>query len=129
VAVEREVRRSTDLAAPPARVWPALADPALVAVWLDADVSGPWRPGGWGLLRERGGAERVAVVDEVDEAAGRVVLRWWPAAGGEGSAVTISLEPRECGSRVEVVERPLPAVAAGAGPASAGAALTSSTAP
>src|SRR5579884_4176361 len=101
--------REVQIAAAPAEVWDALADPDALSAWFDAEARLDLRPAGTGRFVTEDGETRLAVVEEVD-APRHVVFTWWPVGGAargpdpDHSRVTIDIEPTEDGSRVRVTE-------------------------
>ncbi|MGH8906005.1 MAG: SRPBCC domain-containing protein [Egibacteraceae bacterium] len=108
------VTRTVRLPAAPAQVWEAVSSPDRLSRWLGWRVDLDVRPGGQGTARERGGAVRRLVVEDV-EPARRLAFHWWPAeADGQppesgASTVEIDLEPVEGGTLLRVTETALPA--------------------
>jgi len=106
--VERAVRRETLLPVPRDVAWRALADAAGLEGWLAHEVALEVRAGAEGTLRLDGGEERLVFVEEVRERE-RLVLRW-REPGGEASLVELTLYDAPAGSRLVVVELPVPAL-------------------
>ena len=102
------VRRSVDLDAGAAEVWDAVTRPERLADWLEAaEVTFVPEPGAAGRFVGVDGEHRTAVVEEVvDER--RLVFRWWTDEGGAASRVELDLSPSPNGTRLTVVEAPLP---------------------
>jgi uncharacterized protein YndB with AHSA1/START domain len=108
-AVEREVT----VAAEPDEVWRAVTDSGELSAWFGAEVELDPRPGGRGVFRWGDGAERHAVVEDV-EPERRLAFRWLPFQRTADRAtiampptrVEITLEPVGPGTRVRVVEQP-----------------------
>jgi uncharacterized protein YndB with AHSA1/START domain len=106
------IEREVVVPAPPAEVWPALADSGEISAWFGADAEVEVAPGGSGVFRWPDGTERRAVVEEV-EPGHRLAFRWLPfqrTAGGQvvvvpPTRVEITLEEVDDGTRVRVVER------------------------
>ena len=106
------VRRSVELDAGTAAVWDAVTRPEHLADWLEAaEVTFVAEPGAGGRFVGVDGEHRTAVVEEVvDER--RLVFRWWPDDdGGAASRVELDLTPSPRGTRLTVVEAPLPRAA------------------
>ena len=108
--VEQAVRRETFLPVPRYAAWRALGDAAGLKSWLADEVALDIQAGAEGRLRWRSGEERLALVEEVQEHE-RVVLRW-REPGGEASLVELTLYDAPGGTRLVVVELPLPALEA-----------------
>ena len=128
------VRRSVDLDAGAAEVWDALTRPERLADWFEAsEVTFVAEPGAPARFVGVDGEERSAVVEDVVPER-RLVFRWWPDGEGEGggaSRVELDLTPSPLGTRLTVVEAPLPrsaTVVASAGASTACAVLASGTA-
>jgi len=104
-AVERHVTLEADLA----EVWELLTRPDDLAGWLGAEVTLDPTPGTAGLVVDHDGTRRRLRVDEVDEGR-RISWRWWVDGDDDGAAsrVEITLTPADGGTRVDVVELPLP---------------------
>jgi uncharacterized protein YndB with AHSA1/START domain len=97
------VERCVEVAASPAEVWEAIADPERLSEWLNVDVDMDVRPGGGARFVTPDG-RRLGVVEEVvpDE---RLVFCWWPSPGfGRTSRVEIDLAESDRGTEVHVVE-------------------------
>ena len=108
------IERTVHLDATPDDAWQLLTDPTELAGWLVEPVDLALMPGRGGRLVVDGDERRV-VVDTVDEAR---LLRftWWSDADpAAASTVTFTLDADEDGSRLTVVEAPVPPVSA-AGP-------------
>jgi uncharacterized protein YndB with AHSA1/START domain len=93
-----EVTREVVLEAPVDEVWEALTDPEQLAEWFANDVELDLVPGGDGVFRWDDGAERSAVVEEVDP--GRRFAFTW----GDEGRVVIELAEIDGGTRVLVTE-------------------------
>src|SRR5690242_8041861 len=70
------VTRSVDLDAPPAEVWDALTEEALLGEWLADEVELQAEPGGEIVCRYADGEERRGEVELVEEAE-RLAWTWW----------------------------------------------------
>ena len=92
-----EVTREVVLEAPLDEVWEMLTDPAELAEWFANEVQLEVEPGGEGVFRWDDGAERHAVVEEVDPLR-RFAFTW------ESGRVAIELDEVEGGTRVFVRE-------------------------
>jgi uncharacterized protein YndB with AHSA1/START domain len=106
----QQIERDLRLPSPPADVWNALTDPALLELWLADEVELDLRPGGDARFRS-GDVVREGWVEEVrppHSGSGRLAF-WWAAADEPASRVEITVTPLpEDGTRVRVVEsRPL----------------------
>jgi uncharacterized protein YndB with AHSA1/START domain len=104
-----DVTREIDLPAAPEEIWKQVAESDRLGDWLDADVEIELRPGGAGTFRFAGGEVRRAMVRDV-EPGRRLAFTWWPLTGddvGRTSTVTITIEPRDDGSRLRLVESPV----------------------
>jgi uncharacterized protein YndB with AHSA1/START domain len=101
------VEREIELAASPEAVWGALADPARLGEWLGAEVEVDLRPGGAATFRLEDGETRRARVLDVEDGR-RISFTWWQIEPevGRPSLVTITIEPRNEGSRLRVHEAP-----------------------
>jgi uncharacterized protein YndB with AHSA1/START domain len=107
------VERQVTIAAPPEDVWSAVTDPDEISAWFGAEVDLDVRRGGRGVFRWPDGAERQAVVEEV-EPPRRLSFRWLPfqrTADGDmvtmpSTRVEITLDEVPEGTRVRVVEQP-----------------------
>jgi uncharacterized protein YndB with AHSA1/START domain len=106
------VSRSTDLPAPPARVWEALTESGELSAWFGADAAGEFRPGGRVTFRWEDGRERGAVLEELDRPR-RLAFRWLPFERnprgetrmlGPGR-VEITIEGVPGGTRITVAEQ------------------------
>jgi uncharacterized protein YndB with AHSA1/START domain len=105
------IEREVVVPAPPADVWPALADSAEISAWFGADAEVEVVPGGSGVFRWPDGTERRAVVEDV-EPGRRLSFRWLPfqrTAGGRVVMVPstrgeLTLDEVDGGTRVRVVE-------------------------
>ena len=100
------VERTVDLPAPPDEVWRALTDDAQLEAWFADEAELDVRPGGEGRFVEDGLARR-ALVDDV-EPGRRLAFRWWPEDGGPVTRVEVELAPCVSGTRLVVVESPVP---------------------
>jgi uncharacterized protein YndB with AHSA1/START domain len=100
--VERQVTLPTDLGA----AWALVTRPDDLAAWLGAEVDLDPTPGATGQVVDHDGTRRRLVVEEVDEAR-RLTWRWWDDEGA-ASVVELTLSPADDGTRLTVVERPLP---------------------
>jgi uncharacterized protein YndB with AHSA1/START domain len=100
------VSRSVDLDAPPAEVWDALTEEALLREWLADEVELEAEPGGEIVCRYADGEERRGEVELVQEAE-RLAWSWW-REGGEGpSRVELVLDAVADGTRLTVIETPV----------------------
>jgi uncharacterized protein YndB with AHSA1/START domain len=107
-AVERHVTLPADLD----EAWDLLTRPEDLAGWLGSEVVLDPSPGAAGFVVDTDGTHRRLTVDEVD-VGHRLSWRWW-VDGDEGAAtrVDITLTPDADGTRVTVIEMPLPGHAA-----------------
>src|SRR5712692_9905276 len=104
-----DVTREIELPASPDEVWRSVAEPEQLGEWLDADVEIELRPGGAGSFRFADGEVRRALVRDV-EPGHRLAFVWWPLDAGQpgpATTVTITIEPRDGGSRLRLVESPI----------------------
>lgn len=108
--IEQAIRRETFLPVPRQVAWRALSDAEGLQSWLADEVALEVRAGAEGRLGWHGGEERLALVEEVREHE-RVVLRW-REPGGEASLVELTLYDAPGGTRLVVVELPLPTLRA-----------------
>jgi uncharacterized protein YndB with AHSA1/START domain len=116
--VDRVVRITRQLSAPPARVFAAWIDPELAAHWLSPEGRAvavlDARPGGALRVTMVGGErtiEHTGVYREV-VADRRLVFTWESPYTGPGpSLVTVELEPWASGTRLTLVHERLPAEA------------------
>jgi uncharacterized protein YndB with AHSA1/START domain len=102
-----DIRIVRDYPHPPAKVWRAVTDPALISLWTATGAGG--RPEGFAPVAgtmfrfvAKPGPGRSGVVDcEVLAASEPSVLRysWADTDGGEVTEVTYRLEPRDGGTR------------------------------
>ena len=99
------VRRQTTVAAPREDVWQALTDPDRLREWFANDVELDAEPGGRGVFRWDDGSTRVATVEDAD-AERRFAFRWSDPESGTVTAVELTLEDVDEGTRVTVVETP-----------------------
>jgi uncharacterized protein YndB with AHSA1/START domain len=93
--IDRLVRRTVTLDAPPEDVWGLLTDADELASWFGA-VEGD-------RITELDGTVRRFVLDEVVEGE-RLAFTWW-AEDGEPSEVTFTIDETDEGTRVTVEER------------------------
>jgi uncharacterized protein YndB with AHSA1/START domain len=103
-----DVTREVDLPAAPEEVWELVAESDRLGEWLEADVELDLRPGGAGSFRFADGEVRRALVRDV-EPGRRLAFTWWALTGddvGRATTVTITIEPRDGGSRLRLVESP-----------------------
>jgi uncharacterized protein YndB with AHSA1/START domain len=109
---EPGVTRSVELDAPPAEVWDALTEEALLREWLADEVELEAEPGGEIVCRYADGEERRGEVELVEEAER---LAWsWRREDDEGpSRVELVLDAVAAGTRLTVIETAPPR---GAGP-------------
>jgi uncharacterized protein YndB with AHSA1/START domain len=99
------VTRSVELDAPPAEVWDALIEAALLGEWLADEVELEAAPGGEIVCRYADGEERRGEVELVEEAE-RLAWSWWRE--GEGpSRVELVLDAVADGTRLTVIESPV----------------------
>lgn len=108
--IEQAIRRETLLPVIREVAWRALRDAEGLQTWLADEVLLDVREGAEGRLRWRSGEERLALVEEVCEQH-RVVLRW-REPGGEASLVELTLSDAPQGTRLVVVELPVPTLSA-----------------
>jgi uncharacterized protein YndB with AHSA1/START domain len=125
-ASAEQVSRSVDLDAPPAAVWDALTEEALLGEWLADEVEIEAEPGGEIVARYADGEERRGEVELVEEAE-RLSWSWWREGSDGPSRVELVLDAVADGTRLTVIETgtfasqgPL-LLAASAGPRRAGA--------
>ncbi len=88
--------------------WELLTRPEDLAGWL-GEVTFEASPGSTGTLVEHDGTRRRVLVDAV-QAGQRLSWWWWDDDGGEGEPthVEVTLAPAAGGTRLRVVEQPLP---------------------
>jgi uncharacterized protein YndB with AHSA1/START domain len=123
------VTREVVLPAGVDEVWEAITDPRRLAEWFGADVDLDLWPGGNAEFRGDDGEVRRGVVEEV-EPCRRLAYRWWPGVAGAGagdgvgdgvgdggtarrsgeSRVELTIEEVASGTRLVVVEAPVPAL-------------------
>lgn len=96
------VTRSVDLDAPPADVWDALTEDALLGEWLADEVEIDAAPGGEIVCRYADGEERRGEVELVEEAE-RLAWSWWREDTGP-SRVELVLDAVADGTRLTVIE-------------------------
>ncbi|MDP1820945.1 MAG: SRPBCC domain-containing protein [Acidimicrobiales bacterium] len=108
-SIERHVTLDADLD----EAWELLTRPEDLAGWLGADVAFDPTPGSAGLVVDHDGTRRHLTVDRVEQ--GRSISwRWWTDGDEQAaSRVEITLVPTSGGTRVHVVEAPLPAAPSG----------------
>lgn len=105
------VERAVTLDADPTEAWELLTRPDDLAGWLGADVELEPVPGATGVVVDHDGTRRRLVIDEVEHES-RISWRWWVDGDDHAaSSVEITLSPVTDGTRIAVVERPLPGVA------------------
>src|SRR5437899_12822577 len=96
------VEREITIPASPGDVWPAVTHSDELSTWFGAEVELDARPGGRGVFRWPDGAERQAVVEEV-EPERRLAFRWLPfQRTPEGEVVAVPSR------RVEITLRDVP---------------------
>jgi uncharacterized protein YndB with AHSA1/START domain len=96
------VSRSVELDAPPAAVWDALTEEALLAEWLADEVEIEAEPGGEIVCRYADGEERRGEVELVEEAER---LAWsWRRDDGRPSRVELVLDAVAERTRLTVIE-------------------------
>jgi uncharacterized protein YndB with AHSA1/START domain len=98
-----EVRRELTLDAPREEVWAALTEAERLEEWFANEVELDARPGGRGVFRWDDGAERVAVVERVEEER-QLELTWSDPDGDRTSTVAFTLADAAEGTRLTVVE-------------------------
>jgi uncharacterized protein YndB with AHSA1/START domain len=108
--LEQFVRREIMLSCDRETAWRRLADAEGLRSWLADEVDLDLRPGAQGTIRLHDGQLRLVEVEEVQ--AQRRVCLIWREAGGEPSLVELTLEDLEQGTRLTVVELPIPALRA-----------------
>ena len=97
------VTRSVELDAPPAEVWDALTEAALLGEWLADEVELDLEEGGAARFRWDDGTERTGTVELV-AAPVRLAFRWDDGSERGASFVELTLIPVDEGTRVRVVE-------------------------
>jgi len=102
-ASAERVTRSVDLDAPPADVWDALTEAALLGEWLADEVELEAEPGGEIVCRYADGEERRGEVELVEEAE-RLAWSWWREGGDGPSRVELVLDAVADGTRLTVIE-------------------------
>jgi len=103
-AVERHVTLPADLD----EAWDLLTRPDDLDGWLGVDVQLDPTPGAAGVVVDHDGTVRRLTVDEVDLGR-RLAWRWWEDGDEQAaSRVEITLTPDAGGTRVTVIEVPLP---------------------
>jgi uncharacterized protein YndB with AHSA1/START domain len=104
------VTRSVELDAPPAEVWDALTEEALLGEWLAEEVALDAEPGGEIVCRYADGEERRGEVELVEEAE-RLAWSWWREDGAGPSRVELVLDAvADARTRLTVIETaPVPA--------------------
>jgi uncharacterized protein YndB with AHSA1/START domain len=102
-ASAEQVSRSVDLDAPPAAVWDALTEEALLGEWLADEVEIEAEPGGEIVARYADGEERRGEVELVEEAE-RLAWSWWREGGDGPSRVELVLDAVADGTRLTVIE-------------------------
>jgi len=119
------VERSIHVDAPVDDVWPSVAEPDELSVWLGGEVEldRPIGPGAAGELREPDGSVRHLLVTD-HEPGRRLAWHWW-RDGEELSSVEITVRPDGEGTEVRVVE----VVALAAATAGGGRAFSSASGP
>lgn len=102
------VERSVTLDADVREAWELITTPDDLAGWLGTEVELDPTPGATGVVVDHDGTRRRLVIDEVEHES-RISWRWW-VDGDEhaASTVEITLSPATDGTRIAVVERPLP---------------------
>jgi uncharacterized protein YndB with AHSA1/START domain len=93
-----EIERDIVFPASPAEVWEALTESERLEEWFANEVELDARPGGVGVFRWGDGAQRRAVVREI-EPEERLVLDW-----EDDGQVVLELEEVDGGTRLHVVE-------------------------
>lgn len=103
------------IAAPPARVWSCLTDPASVRAWFGPHMALDARPGGGFREVWRDGAREVVTAGRVlaFDPPSRLALSWadadWPAE----TLVTLTLRPEGAGTRLHLTHGGWEALGAG----------------
>jgi uncharacterized protein YndB with AHSA1/START domain len=101
------VTRSVELDAPPAEVWDALTEEALLGEWLAEEVELEAEPGGEIVCRYADGEERRGEVELVEEAE-RLAWSWWREDGEGPSRVELVLDAvADTRTRLTVIETTL----------------------
>jgi uncharacterized protein YndB with AHSA1/START domain len=98
------VKRELFLDADPAEVWEAITSPGELGDWFGAAVEGEIAPGELVRFISPDGSQRRAVIERADEPR-ELTFRWLPSAGESPSRVDITIEERDDGSVLRVVER------------------------
>ncbi len=110
------VTRSVELDAPPAEVWDALTEEALLGEWLAEEVELEAEPGGEIVCRYADGEERRGEVEVVEEAE-RLAWSWWREGGAGPSRVELVLDAvADARTRLTVIETSESALFGPAGP-------------
>lgn len=108
--LEQAVRREIVLPADRETAWLKLADAEGLQSWLAEEVDLEVRPGAQGTIRLHDGETRLVEVEEVTPQ--RRVSLIWREPSGEPSLVELTLDDVQEGTRLIVVEMPLPALRA-----------------
>jgi uncharacterized protein YndB with AHSA1/START domain len=123
------VTRSVELDAPPAEVWDALTEEALLGEWLAEEVELEAEPGGEIVCRYADGEERRGEVELVEKAE-RLAWSWWREGGAGPSRVELVLDAvADACTRLTVIETSERALFGPAGPLLAAGALGASWGP
>ena len=84
------VERELVVRAGPDQVWSAIADPAQLGAWLEAEVDIDLRPGGQARFRFDDGEARRGIVQHVEE--GRSLsFAWWPVGQPLDAQTTVTI--------------------------------------
>lgn len=108
--LEQVVRREVLLPCDRETAWRRLADAEGLRSWLAQEVDLDVRPRAQGTIRLHDGQLREVEVEEVQPR--RRVSLIWREAGGEPSLVELTLDEVEQGTRLTVIEVPIPALRA-----------------
>lgn len=108
--LEQAVRREIVLPVDRETAWSRLADAEGLRSWLAQEVSLEVSPGARGWVRLHDGERRLVEVEEVHPL--RRVSLVWRERGGEPSLVELTLDDVQEGTRLIVVEMPIPALRA-----------------
>jgi uncharacterized protein YndB with AHSA1/START domain len=112
-AAAQSVTRSVELDAPPAEVWDALTEEALLGEWLADEVDLEVEPGGEIVCRYADGEERRGEVELVEEAE-RLAWSWWREGAGPSRVELVLDAVADARTRLTVIETGSPVSTTGA---------------